>query len=218
MKQYRLRLLLTGVLTLLLIWAAWPERGASLDPISEDANDVANVRKPGTTARERIRIRTKREQRDGIANPADKIGMQRIDRAIEDQSLTGSQAAEVMHSVARDSAYSVNLRSEALVHGVLLDLSVFADMAEDPELPMEMAEELLTAVANENDKEALQIRAYMGFLNHPSEEIRDDATSLLAFVLEPESEQPESEQPESDQPDKESLLKAAISKLKELEE
>jgi hypothetical protein len=91
--------------------------------------------------------------------------------------------------LAQDSALSVKVRSDAMEHGVNLDPSAFADMAADPDLPLDMAEELLTAVINENSNEALQVRAYMGFLNHPSQEIRDEAMSMLAFILKHESDE-----------------------------
>ena len=56
-------------------------------------------------------------------------------------------------------------------------------MAADPELPEEMAEALFDAVRNYGDDMALQLRAFMDFLNHPSAEIREDAKDTLAFLL-----------------------------------
>jgi hypothetical protein len=57
-------------------------------------------------------------------------------------------------------------------------------MAADPELPEKMAEALFDAVRNHGDDLALQLRAFMDFLNHPSAEIREDAKDTLAFLLE----------------------------------
>ena len=56
-------------------------------------------------------------------------------------------------------------------------------MAADPELPEEMAEALLDAVRNHGDDLPLQLRSFMGLLNHPSAEIREDAKDTLAFLL-----------------------------------
>lgn len=56
-------------------------------------------------------------------------------------------------------------------------------MAADPELPEEMAEVLFDKVRNTGDDLALQLRSFMGFLNHPSTEIREDAKDTLAFLL-----------------------------------
>ena len=56
-------------------------------------------------------------------------------------------------------------------------------MAADPELPEKMAEALFDAVRNHGDDLALQLRAFMDFLNHPSAEIREDAMGTLRHLL-----------------------------------
>jgi hypothetical protein len=134
-------------------------------------------------------------------------GMKRIDRLINNQTLSNKEVAEQLRVIAQDKHMPENVRSDALGHGVILDLDTFANLSGDTQLPGEMAEEFLNHVINENRNPALQIRTYANFLNHSSPEIREEVKGLLAFMLEDDAG-------EKDVP---SLLKMAEAKLKLLD-
>lgn len=209
MKNYRLRLILIGLLMPLLIWLAWPERKA-LDDSNAGTQTEVNVKRPGSRFPDTTETnRQNRNQRPSNyrAVPTDDAGLNRVDSLITHRTLSDHEVAEQLLLIAKDKRMSVEVRAEALGHGVILDLPVFASMAADTQLPPEMAEDLLMHVINENQHEALQIRAYKDFLNHRSPEIREEAKEMLAFILEDDF----------GKNDEAALLRLADAKLKELE-
>jgi hypothetical protein len=122
-------------------------------------------------------------------------------------ATSNQEVAEQLRAIAQDKRMPENVRAEALGHGVILDLPVFVNMAADTQLPEAMAKELFQHVVNENGNPALQIRAYMDFLNHSSSEIREESKGLLAFVLEDDK----------GEADEATLIQMADAKLKQIE-
>ena len=133
--------------------------------------------------------------------------MKRIDRLITHQTLSNREVAEQLLKMANDKHMPENVRAEALEHGVILDLPVFVHLAADTQLPEQMAEDLFQHVVNENGNPELQIRAYLDFLSHPSQEIREESMRLLAFMLEDDL----------GEADEATLRQMADTKLKQLE-
>lgn len=118
-----------------------------------------------------------------LRNPNSAVEDGGIDRILTNQALDDDEAARMLREIAEDQGVPSSVRKDAMEHGVLLNVSGFAPMAADPELPEEMAEALFDAVRNHGGDLALQLRTLMDFINHPSEEIREDAKDTLAFLL-----------------------------------
>jgi uncharacterized protein (UPF0147 family) len=207
MKNRRLRIILTALLMLGLIWIAWPE-----SKLSDSSGDLSNSEPTKKDKRTDWRLfgsaeDDKSNRSKNRTSSLEASGLKRIDRLITHQTLSNEEVAEQLRGIAKDKHMPENVRAEALGHGVILDLDTFADLSADTQLPLEMAEELLQHVMNENRNPALQIRTYVNFLNHSSPEIRDEVQGLLAFMLEDDAG-------EKDVP---SLLKMAEAKLKQLD-
>ena len=206
MKNSRLRFLLTCLILLSLIWLVWPDQEAS-DHLSSDAetNDKPrslHIHRFGDLGRE-----TKQDSLLKRSKPSNETGLQRIDRLINHQTLSNHEVAEQLLIIAEDKRIPEDARAEALGHGLILDLPVFAHMAADANLVEEMAEDLLQHVINENQDPALQIRALKDFLNHQSSEIREEAKQVLAFIL----------GDDSGEADEATLIQMADAKLKQIE-
>jgi hypothetical protein len=205
MKKERFKLILTGFLVLFAIWMAWPDTKTTNLPENTENQPSRSGRSgwslPGFGRDE------KESGAPARVRPSDDSGLQRIDRLITHPTLSNREVAEQLLLIAKDQGVSENMRAEALGHGVILELAVFAGMAADTQLPEEMAENLLNHVINENTNPALQIRAYKDFLNHSSPEIREKARETLAFILEDDA----------GEADQAALLQMADAKLKQIE-
>ena len=169
-----------GLVLLVLIWLAWPGTKSSDDPSNPSKTETRANHKQGSLDSPGMG-RDTRQRRP--RNPNSAVEDAGIDRILTNQALDDDDAARMLREIAEDQRVEPFVRKEAMEHGVLLNLSGFATMAADPELPEEMAEALFDAVRNYGDDMALQLRAFMDFLNHPSAEIREDAKDTLAFLL-----------------------------------
>jgi hypothetical protein len=211
MKNHPIRLAMVGLILPILIWLAWPngsdesngQEMASPQPESERGRVNLGFAESGiSNSHDKVQRKTPNR-----VNSTDEQGMRRLDSLILNQTLEHREVAVQLRMIASDKRNSKEIRSEALGHGVLLDLPVFANMAADTQLPVDMAQDLLMHVINHNQDPALQIRAYKDFLTHPSSEIREEARQRLAFILEDDF----------DEADGATLLKMADEKLKQLE-
>ena len=182
MNKQRLKHILIGLVLLLGIWIAWPEAKPSNDPKSAE-----NTESTGKRFNWRLLDFGQNKEQGRTLNrtkSTSESAMGRIGRLIDHKTLTDHEVAEQLLIIAKDKQVPENARAEALGHGVILDLPVFVGMAADTQLPAEMAANLIHHVINANQDRALQIRAYVDFLNHSSPEIREEAKRMLAFVLE----------------------------------
>lgn len=212
MNYQRLRLILTALTLPVLIWFAWPDDESSVggQPKANDSSSPGKPNRSGLADNDDSEFPRKNRP---SSNPQDRnasvdeAAMARINSLITNETLSNREVAEQLRMIAKDTRMSNEVRSEALGHGLILDSEVFASMAQDTQLPEEMADELLTHVINANDNPALQIQAFKDFLNHPSSEIRDQAKDMLAFILEDDAG-------EADEP---TLRQMADAKLKQLE-
>lgn len=206
MKRQRLTQVFLGLAVLVLIWLAWPG--------TKSGDDASNPSKTETRANDKRssldssgKARETRQRR--LRNSGSAATDTDIDGILRNEALDEEEAAWKLRDIAEDQRVEPSVRKDAMEHGVLLnlDLNVFAPMAADPELPVEMAEALLDAVRNHGDDLPLQLRAYMDFLNHPSPEIHEDAKDTLAHLLEDDEGKANAK----------SLINMAAEKLAELE-
>jgi hypothetical protein len=180
MKRQQLAQAFLGLVVLVLIWLAWPGAESSDDPSNPSKTETrANHKQSSLDSPSMGRDNRQRRPRNPEP-PAEDAG---IDRILTNQALDDKEAARMLREIAEDQAVPLSVRKDSMEHGVLLNLNEFATMAADPELPEEMAEALFDAVRNHGDDLALQLRALLDFLNHPSTEIREDAKDTLAFLL-----------------------------------
>jgi hypothetical protein len=180
MKRQQLTQVLLGLVMLVLIWLAWPGTKSADDPSNPSKTETrANLKQSGLDSPGMRRDTRQRRLR----NPNSAVEDGGIDRILTNEALDDDDAARMLREIAEDQRMPSSVRKDAMEHGVLLNLSEFAPMAADPELPEEMAEALLDAVRNHGDDLPLQLRSFMGLLNHPSAEIREDAKDTLAFLL-----------------------------------
>ena len=204
MKRQQLTQVLLGLVMLVLIWLAWPGTKSADDPSNPSKTETrANHKQSGLDSPGMRRDTRQRRLR----NPNSAVEDGGIDRILTNEALDDDDAARMLREIAEDQGVPSSVRKDAMEHGVLLNLSEFAPMAADPELPEEMAEALLDAVRNHGDDLPLQLRSFMGLLNHPSAEIREDAKDTLAFLLEDDL----------GEDDIETLTKKADEKIAELE-
>jgi len=204
MKRKQLAQAFLGLVVLVLIWLAWPGAESSDDPSNPSKTETrANHKQSSLDSPGMGRDNRQRRPRNPEP-PAEDAG---IDRILTNQAVDDDEAARMLREIAEDQAVPLSVRKDALGHGVLLNLNEFATMAADPELPEEMAEVLFDAVRNAGDDLALQLRALLDFLNHPSTEIREDAKDTLAFLLDDDLSED----------DTDTLKKKAAEKLAELD-
>lgn len=208
MKKQRFKLYLTGLILLTAIWMAWPEP-KQLDGETPDSKSAQSGNSTKGISWQILGVGEEENQNRPKNRPSsfEDSGIKRIDRLIAHQTLSNQEVAEQLRMIAKDKSMPEKVRTEALGHGVILDLSTFADMAADAQLPLVMAENLLEQVINENRDPALQIRVYTDFMNHSSPEIRKEAKGLLAFILEDDM----------DQVDDAKLLQMAETKIKQIQ-
>jgi uncharacterized protein (UPF0147 family) len=204
MKRQQLTQVLLGLVVLVLIWLAWPGTKSADDPSNPSKTETranhkqSSLDSPGMS-------RDTRQRR--LRNPNSAVEDGGIDRILTNQALDDDEAARMLREIAEDQGVPSSVRKDAMEHGVLLNVSEFATMAADPELPEEMAEALFDAVRNHGDDLPLQLRTLMDFINHPSAEIREDTKDTLAFLL----------GDDLGKDDVESLTKKAAEELAELE-
>jgi hypothetical protein len=180
MKRQHLTQIFLGLVVIFFIWLAWPRAESSDDPSNPSKTETRAIHKQSSLESPGMGRDTRQRRPRNPEPPAEDAG---IDRILTNQAVDDDEAARMLREIAEDQGVPSSVRKDALGHGVLLNLNEFATMAADPELPEEMAEVLFDAVRNHGEDLALQLRAFMDFLNHPSTEIHEDAKDTLAFLL-----------------------------------
>jgi hypothetical protein len=105
---------------------------------------------------------------------------------LADESLPSNEVAAGLLEICRRSDLSEPERFEALAHGMNVDFSVFAAIAQDPNLPSSLAQRFADELANRNHQPAQQVAGFLDLLKHADEEIRAEAAEKLAFLIENE--------------------------------
>lgn len=170
-----------------LLWWAWPsgeqsatEGAAALG--QERSAPAAGDASPAATGGGPARTRSTSRQQQS-ATPNKSAESLEVDRILINDSITNEQAAARLQAIAMDSQRPVEQRLEALQHGLNLDIASFADFAEQPELPPELASHFLHEIINYNDSPATQLRSYISLMDHPDQEVSALAKEMLAFQV-----------------------------------
>lgn len=192
----------------ILLWLAWPNRSLLPDGASTDDTDLAvNVRRESALSPSDPRTEgASRSQRQRtLRGSGDSVSLQ-VDRLLASTTLDDEYVVQQLREIAGDSRLKLSVRSEAIDHGLLLDVPPFADLAKESDLPEILAMSLLGRVINSNDDPMMQIEVYVNLMNHSSTEVREEALDMLRFMVEDDFEEADQAQ----------LLSMAELKLKDL--
>jgi hypothetical protein len=181
-----------------LLWWAWPSGkksapGGDASPAQSQKSPAAGGSGPASDGGGPARTRAARRQQQP-AVPLKPAESPEVDRILINESITNEQAAAQLHVLAMDRTRSTAHRLEALQHGLNLGIGTFADFAEQPDLPPELASHFLNEIINYNDSPATQIRAYMALMDHPDQEVSALAKEMLAFQVEDDLQEASREQ------------------------
>lgn len=185
MKLQR-QFLLVALLVVPLLWWAWPSDTTSDSSgggsPAETQESSLTRRQPQTTA-EGGPSRT-RSARDGQVTRTPLLGgSPEVDAVLSDDSISIEQAVERLRALAMDATHPPAQRLEALQHGLNLGIASFADFAQQPDLPAELASHFMDEVINYNESPGTQIRTYLVLMDHPDEEVASLAREMLAFQV-----------------------------------
>jgi hypothetical protein len=140
---------------------------------------------PGPTRSSRDRSKAANE--DAGADEEESPVFPVVFSLLADESLPSSEVAAGLLEISRRGDLSEPERFEALAHGMNVDFSVFASIAQDPNLPTSLAQRFAEELANRNHQPAEQVAGYLDLLKHADEEIRTEAAEKLAFLIENEA-------------------------------
>jgi hypothetical protein len=149
------------------------------------AQDGPELDGPGPTRSSRDRSMAANE--DAGADEEESPVFPVVFNLLADESLPGSELAAGLLEISRRGDLSEPERFEALAHGMNVDFSVFASIAQDPNLPTSLAQRFAEELANRNHQPAQQVAGYLDLLKHSDEEIRAEAAEKLAFLIENEA-------------------------------
>ena len=202
------RTLAAGILILLLAGlSAWylvtpknqHESVRREPPLKEETpkqTDEKKMEDPSPTPKKRAR----EESRSATTFPE-------IDRVLTDDGISDEDAAIELAEIALNPNRPEPERLEAMEHGKNLGFSHLLPLALDPNLSLPLAESYLHGLHG-HDQTKEQVSGALGLLNHSDPDIRQQAQTLLGFLLEAEED--------NESPDK--LRKKADAFLKQPEE
>ena len=110
-----------------------------------------------------------------------------IDSVLMDDRISDEEAALEMAKIALDSNIPEPERLEAMEHGKNLGFSQLLPLSLDPNLPLPLAESYLHGLHG-HDQAKDQVFGALGLLNHSDPDIRQQAQTLLGFLLEAEED------------------------------
>lgn len=110
-----------------------------------------------------------------------------IDRVLTDGRVSDELAAIEMAKIALDPNIPEPERLEAMEHGKNLGFSQLLPLSLDPNLPLPLVESYLHGLHG-HDQAKDQVSGALGLLNHSDPDIRQQAQSLLGFLLEAEED------------------------------
>jgi hypothetical protein len=195
MKNPRLLLFALIAALPIVLWLVWPDGDSpSQANNSTIETDVATGRLSSReTSTDRASDPASRASRGLERKPAAEAAMAQVNHLLSNPALEDDYVVGRLREIAADTRLSLPVRSEAMGHGLLLDVPPFADLAAQSDLPAELAEALLGGVINSNENPAMQIEVYMNLMNHSSAGIREEALEMLRFMVEDDFEEADME-------------------------
>ena len=110
-----------------------------------------------------------------------------IDSVLTDDRISDEEAALELAEIALNPNRPEPERLEAMEHGKNLGFSQLLPLSLDPNLPLPLAESYLHGLHG-HDQAKEQVFGALGLLNHSDPDIRQQAQTLLGFLLEAEED------------------------------
>lgn len=111
----------------------------------------------------------------------------RIGDLLANQNLSHDETARQLAQIALDRNALEAERLEAMEHGKNLGFSQLLPLSSDPNLPLPLAESYLHGLHG-HDQIKEQVSGALGLLNHSDPDIRQQAQTLLGFLLRAEED------------------------------
>jgi hypothetical protein len=191
------RTLAAGILILLLAglsaWYLVTEKSQP-EPLEKLARHEAPSKEPS------LKLTDEKQIEDSSPTPKKRAGGEsrsakasnpttfpQIDSVLTDDRVSNEEAASKMAEIALDPNASEFERLEAMEHGKNLGFSHLLPLSLDPNLPRPLAESYLHGLHG-HDQTKEQVTGALGLLNHSDPDIRQQAQTLLGFLLEAEED------------------------------
>ncbi len=153
---------------------------SSVPPVKSQAKDWQT--------KDSVPVPKKRERREfKTARTSTPATFPQIDRVLTDDRVSDELAAIEMAKIALDPNIPEPERLEAMEHGKNLGFSQLLPLSLDPNLPLPLAESYLHGLHG-HDQTKQQVSGALGLLNHSDPDIRQQAQTLLGFLLEAEED------------------------------
>lgn len=110
-----------------------------------------------------------------------------IERLLLNNSISHDETARQLAVIALDPNNPEAERLEAMEHGKNLGFAHLLPLSLDPNLPLPLAESFLHGLHG-HDQTKEQVSGALGLLNHADSDIRQQAQTLLGFLLEAEED------------------------------
>jgi hypothetical protein len=191
------RTLAAGILILLLAGlSAWylVTQKNQHEPLENSARHEASPEAPSSTQTDEEQMedpspspkkRASGESRSARAsNPAT---FPEIEQLLTNDNISNEQATRQLAEIALNPNRGESERLEAMEHGKNLGFSHLLPLSLDPNLPLPLAESYLHGLHG-HDQMKEQVSGALGLLNHSDPDIRQQAQTLLGFLLEVEED------------------------------
>lgn len=154
---------------------------ASAEALPSKLTDEAQMEDPSPAPKKRARGESRSAR---ASNPAT---FPQIDSVLTDDRISDEEAAREMAEIALNANRPEAERLEAMEHGKNLGFSHLLPLSLDPNLPLPLAESYLHGLHG-HDQTKEQVSGALGLLNHADSDIREQAQTLLGFLLEAEED------------------------------
>ena len=163
--------------------------------------------RPGAIKVARSELATRSSSAQRVASSEQADGSSMIGDLIGNEALSHDELAKKLALIALDPKISEEERLEAMEHGKNLGFSHLLPLSSDPNLPILLADSYLNGL-HRHDQPKEQVTGALGLLNHNDPEIRQQAQTLIGFLIGAEED--------NESPDK--LREKANAFLNQLEE
>jgi hypothetical protein len=105
-----------------------------------------------------------------------------IEQCLSNDDISNEEAAGQLAKISLDSNRPEAERLEAMEHGKNLGFGHLLPLSSDPNLPLPLAESYLHGLHG-HDQIKDQVTGALGLLNHNDSEIRQEAQTLIGFLI-----------------------------------